>query len=312
MITPATDMYASRSDRAAGIVQRRDPVVYGDSRNAPGSALAAEQLGRYERDGFLFMKNFFSAQETAALLREVQRLAQDPAIKRREEAIIERGSDAVRSVFMVHKLSKILGRLAQDMRLVNIARQILGSEVYIHQSRANIKPGFKGKEFYWHSDFETWHVEDGMPSMRALSCSVLLTDNDASNGPLMLMPGSHRQFVSCVGETPREHYKQSLKKQEYGVPDTISLQLLADRGGLETVTGPAGSVVFFDCNTMHGSNSNISPAPRSNVFMVYNSVENTLGTPRFGLDPRPEFIATRAHFTPLTPVVPAYLKAVRN
>jgi ectoine hydroxylase len=305
-------MYASRSDRAAGIVQRRDPVVYGDPKNAPGSALDAEQLGNYERDGFLFMKNFFSAQETATLLREVQRLAQDPSIKRREEAITERGSDAVRSVFMVHKLSKVLGRLAQDMRLVNIARQILGSEVYIHQSRANIKPGFKGKEFYWHSDFETWHVEDGMPSMRALSCSVLLTDNDASNGPLMLMPGSHRQFVSCVGETPQDHYKQSLKKQEYGVPDTLSLQLLADRGGLETITGPAGSVVFFDCNTMHGSNSNISPSPRSNVFMVYNSVENALGAPRFGLDPRPEFIATREHFAPLTPVEPGYLKAVRN
>lgn len=312
MITPATDMYASRSDRAAGIVQRRDPVVYGDPKDAPGSALDAEQLGRYERDGFLFMKNFFSAQETAALLREVQRLAQDPAIKRREEAITERGSDAVRSVFMVHKLSKMLGRLAQDMRLVNIARQILGSEVYIHQSRANIKPGFQGKEFYWHSDFETWHVEDGMPAMRAISCSVLLTDNDASNGPLMLMPGSHRQFVSCVGETPQDHYKQSLKKQEYGVPDTLSLQLLADRGGLETVTGPAGSVVFFDCNTMHGSNSNISPSPRSNVFMVYNSVENALGAPRFGLDPRPEFIATREHFAAIKPLEPGYLKAVPN
>lgn len=56
-------------------------------------------------------------------------------------------------------------------RLLNVARQILGSEVYIHQFRANMKPGFLGKEFYWHSDFETWHVEDGMPSMRAPMCS---------------------------------------------------------------------------------------------------------------------------------------------
>ena len=134
--------------------------------------------------------------------------------------------------------------------------------------------------------------------MRALSCSVLLTDNNASNGPLMLVPGSHRQFVSCVGETPQDHYKQSLKKQEYGVPDPVSLQMLADQGGIETMTGPAGSVIFFDCNTMHGSNSNISPYPRANVFMVYNSVENWLGAPRFDLNRRVPNSSPRAKAAP--------------
>jgi len=229
-------------------------------------------------------------------------MTRDPAIVRREEAITEPGSNAVRSIFMVHVLSPILGRLVRDPRLANAARQILGSEVYVHQSRANMKPGFKGKEFYWHSDFETWHVEDGMPSMRALSCSVLLTDNNETNGPLMLVPGSHRQFISCVGETPRDHYKQSLKKQEYGVPDPVSLQLLAEQGGISTMTGKAGSVVFFDCNTMHGSNSNISPWPRANVFMVYNSMENTLNPPKYGLNPRPEHIATRQAFKAVRPL----------
>ncbi len=172
----------------------------------------------------------------------------------------------------------------------------------MHQSRANMKPGFKGKEFYWHSDFETWHVEDGMPRMRALSCSVLLTDNNACNGPLMLVPGSHQHFISCQGQTPDNHYKQSLKQQEYGVPDPLSLQLLVEQGGLQAMTASAGSVVFFDCNTMHGSNGNISPWPRANVFMVYNSVENTLAPPKYGLKPRPEHIAARSSFKPLAPL----------
>ncbi len=43
-------------------------------------------------------------------------------------------------------------------------------------------PGFTGSGFYWHSDFETWHAEDGMPSMRAVSCSIALTENFAYNG----------------------------------------------------------------------------------------------------------------------------------
>lgn len=294
-----SDPYVSRTDRAAAIIARRDPVVYGEGRYA--DALQPEQVASYERNGFLMLEDVFSGAEVQELLDEVKRMSADPQIVAMEEAITEPGSDAVRSIFRVHQLNERLARLARDPRLIHVARQILGSEVYMHQSRANMKPGFKGKEFYWHSDFETWHVEDGMPAMRALSCSVLLTDNNACNGPLMLVPGSQQQFISCLGETPDQHYKKSLKKQEYGVPDPLSLQLLVEQGGIQAMTAKAGSVVFFDCNTMHGSNGNISPWPRANVFMVYNSVENALQAPRYGLTPRPEHIATRKSFAPLVP-----------
>jgi ectoine hydroxylase len=205
----------------------------------------------------------------------------------------------------VHELGRRLADLPRDPRLLDVARQILGSEVYIHQSRVNMKPALDGKEFYWHSDFETWHVEDGMPAMRALSCSVLLTDNTPFNGPLMLIPGSHRQFVACVGETPEDNYKKSLRRQEVGVPDPVSLRLLAEQGGLRAVTAPAGSVVFFDCNTLHGSGGNLSPWPRSNVFMVYNSVDNRLVAPFHGMDPRPEHIAARRSAAALEPLAVA-------
>jgi len=294
------DLYYSRTERGSAIIARQDPVIYAGGGYA--DALSAEQLASYERDGFLKMDDVFSEDEVQALLEESRRMAADPAIVRLPEAITEPGSDAVRSVFRVHQLGEAMANLARDPRLIHVARQILGSEVYIHQSRANMKPGFKGKEFYWHSDFETWHVEDGMPNMRALSCSVLLTDNNACNGPLMLVPGSHRQFVSCQGRTPDEHYKKSLKRQEYGVPDPVSLRLLVEQGGIQPMTGKAGTVVFFDCNTMHGSNGNISPWPRANIFMVYNSVENKLAPPKYGLTPRPEHIAARSSVETLTPL----------
>ncbi|ALM83762.1 ectoine hydroxylase [Bordetella sp. N] len=300
MNLPAKDRYASRNDRMSAIVARHDPVIYGDGRYA--DALSEQQLQDYDRDGFLMLENLLPENEVAAILAEIGRMSRDPAIIRREESITEPGSDAVRSIFMVHTLSAMISRLVRDPRMVNVARQILGSEVYVHQSRANMKPGFKGKEFYWHSDFETWHVEDGMPAMRALSCTVLLSDNNACNGPLMLVPGSHRHFISCVGETPQDHYKKSLKRQEYGVPDPVSLQLLVEQGGIRPMTGKAGSVIFFDCNTMHGSNSNISPWPRANVFTVYNSIENAVQPPKYGLAPRPEHIATRAGIKALKPL----------
>ena len=66
-----------------------------------------------------------------------------------------------------------------------------------------------------------------------------------------------------------------------------------------SATGKAGSVVFFDCNTLHGSNSNTTPYPCSNVFFVYNSIENQLVEPKAGLKPRPEFVAARQGITAL-------------
>ncbi len=294
------DCCVSRTSRAAALMARCDPVVHGGGRYA--HALSEDQLQAYDRDGFLILPEVFDVAEVAALREEVAMLAQDPAILGGGEVIREPDGTALRSIFRVHELGRRLADLPRDPQLLHVARQILGSEVYIHQSRVNMKPALDGKEFYWHSDFETWHVEDGMPVMRALSCSVMLTDNTPFNGPLMLIPGSHRQFVACVGETPEDNYQTSLRRQKVGVPDAVSLRLLAEQGGLHAVTAPAGSVVFFDCNTLHGSAGNLSPWPRSNVFMVYNSVENRLVAPFHGMKPRPEYIAARRHAAALTPV----------
>jgi ectoine hydroxylase len=286
------DLYPSRVEGEARLIARKDPVVYGAPVDEP-SPLDARQLVSYQRRGFLFLPGFFNADEVHACATQLDQVRNDARVKRRPEAIVERGSDDLRSLFAVHKISPFFAKVAADRRLVSMVRQILGSDAYVHQSRVNLKPGFVGKEFYWHSDFETWHVEDGMPRMRAVSCSVLLTAGHAHNGPLMLVPGSHHHYVTCVGRTPENHYTTSLKRQEYGVPSTRMLSELVAQGGIEAPTGPAGSVLLFDCNTMHGSNSNISPFPRTNVFFVYNSVENRLAAPFCGLPPRPGYIACR-------------------
>lgn len=293
------DLYPSRSGAHPAFIDRQDPVVY--SEWTPDAPLSREQVAAYERDGFLTLKNVLTASEIALLQQEMTRLMSAPDRLEAETAITEPDSGAVRSVFRIHRQSEIFSRLAADIRLAGVAQFLLGEDVYIHQSRLNYKPGFQGKDFFWHSDFETWHVEDGMPRMRALSMSVLLTENTPYNGPTMFMPGSHARYVSCVGETPEDHYKQSLKKQEYGVPDKESLAELA-RGGIVAPTGPAGTVVIFDCNVMHGSNSNISPLPRSNAFFVYNAVSNKLVAPFGPEKPRPEFIGAREETPTIRPI----------
>ncbi|MFC4808076.1 ectoine hydroxylase [Paenibacillus sp. GCM10023250] len=287
----AADRYPSRVRSEPELLVRADPVLYGAW--SPDSPITQARANEYEQKGYLFFESFFSPDEVAAWKAELGRLQRFYREREAEHVIREPDSDEVRSVFAVHDNNPVFKGLAEHKRLTSVARFLLGSDTYVHQSRINFKPGFSGKEFYWHSDFETWHVEDGMPAMRALSVSIALEDNNPYNGPLMVMPGSHKTFVASVGRTPEDHFKQSLRKQEYGVPDKDSLTRLAREGGIDMPVGKAGSLLVFDCNLMHGSSSNISPYPRSNVFIVYNSVENRLVTPFSGQKPRPPFIATR-------------------
>ncbi|AYN42001.1 ectoine hydroxylase [Streptomyces dangxiongensis] len=290
-----TDLYPTRGTSEVA-VPRRDPVLWG-SPDTPGPVPTAE-LQAYERDGFLTVDQLITPDEVEVYRRELDRLVADPAIRADERSIVEPRSQEIRSVFEVHRISEVFANLVRDPRVVDRARQILGSDVYVHQSRINVKPGFGASGFYWHSDFETWHAEDGLPNMRTVSVSIALTEDHDTNGGLMIMPGSHRTFLGCAGAAPEDNHKKSLQMQDAGTPSDEALTALAGEHGIRLFTGPAGSATWFDCNCMHGSGDNITPFPRSNVFIVFNSVENTAVEPFAAPVPRPEFIGAR-DFTPV-------------
>ncbi|QGJ68679.1 Multidrug DMT transporter permease [Planctomycetales bacterium 10988] len=285
--TMKTDPYFSRTGTKWEATPRVDPVV-----NDASGPLSSEEVTQYQQDGFLFAPALFSSDEVDSLLTEAKSMAASWP-EERPGLIREPNSEIVRSIFRLHKHSDLYKNLFRDERLLGRVTQLLGSEVYLHQSRINYKPALNGKEFFWHSDFETWHVEDGMPRMRAISVSLLLTESHEFNGPLMLIPGSHETYIRCAGETPENHHQQSLRRQEYGVPTKEALELLTEKRDIVAPKGPAGSIVFFECNTMHGSVGNLSPTPRINLFAVYNSVENALVDPFCNQPARPDYLAER-------------------
>jgi len=284
------DAYPTRVAQApASLTQpRQDGVVKG--RALPGP-LSEAQLDEFERKGYLFIPNLIDGEELEALRKEMNALLSNDAYRDKAFSITEPESHEIRSLFAVHRLSERLGALASDERVAGAARQIIGDDPYVHQSRINYKPGFAGKGFNWHSDFETWHAEDGMPNMHAVSASLILTDNHEFNGPLMLIPGSHMEFVPCLGETPEDNHKRSLKAQEVGVPSPEALTHLVDKYGIDAPKGKAGGLLLFDCNTLHASNANLSPDPRSNVFFVFNRPDNRCVAPFAAPKQRPSFLA---------------------
>jgi ectoine hydroxylase len=290
--TGTADPYPTRMSGDPELLERIEPTVW-PARGA-GGPIDPATLAAHDSRGYSIHDDLLSPAEVEAFRHELGRLATNPS----DDVFVSEDGD-VRTVFGIHRASALVAELVRDPRVLDRARQILGSEVYVHQSRATYLSAFEGRGHYWHSDFETWHAEDGMPVPRAVSMSIALTDHHPFNGGLMMMPGSHRTFVPCAGRTPLEHYRSPIVDHEIGVPSTEHLTSLASAYGIEQFTGPAGSALMFDANLMHGSGNNITPFPRSHIYLVFNSAENVLVDPFGGTSPRPIHVADR-DFTPLS------------
>lgn len=296
VITPTRieDRYSTRQSTESALLRRVDPVVHGSVEDGP---LNQADLDSVDRSGFASVDEIITLDEVDEYRTELDRLSADTRVRADERTVAEAGFDDPRCIFEIHQISEVFAKLVRDPRVVGPARQLLGSEVYVHQARADLKPGFEGPGFYWRSDFETWHAEDGMPAPRAVSVSVALTPNYPTNGCLMIMPGSHRTFVSCVGEAAAHPDNTSGGSLPIGTPDQVGLSTLVENG-ITQLPGPAGSATIFDANCMYGSTDNITPYPRSNVVIVFNSTENPLVEPFAADAPRAEYLASR-DFTPV-------------
>ena len=75
--------------------------------------------------------------------------------------------------------------------------------------------------------------------------------------------------------------------------DNATIARLVEEGGLVAPKGPAGSLVLFNGNLVHGSPSNMSPFDRTIVYLSLCRVDNHIR--RFK---RPEWVAQR-DFTPI-------------
>jgi ectoine hydroxylase len=245
--------------------------------------LSTEQIDQFDRDGYLFFPNRFTAEETARLTAEVPTLFAE----HRPENVREKGSDAVRTSFAAHMYCDAFARLARHPRMVEPVRQIFGEDVYMHQFKINGKMAFDGDVWQWHQDYGTWRNDDWMPEARAMNVAIFLDEVSEFNGPLMFIPGSHTLGVLETGhDTTTTSYP--LWTIDHG---TISR--LVARGGIVAPKGPPGSMILFHGCLVHASTSNLSPWNRVAVYLSLCAVSNHIR--RFK---RPGYIAQR-DFTPI-------------
>jgi ectoine hydroxylase len=248
--------------------------------------LSQDQVRRYQEKGCLLLDQLFDADEVQVLLDAFRR---DSKILG-EHRIVERDRDEVRAVYGSHRRQPEFSMLVRSPRLLGPVQQLLGDDVYVYQFKINAKPAFAGEGWSWHQDYTAWKIEDNLPAPRLINVAFFLDDINEFNGPIIFVPGSHRQGLIREARRPgNTESEQHLEPEDIALTPT-QMSTLVDQYGMESPKGKAGSVVMFHPEIVHGSASNMSPFHRRLLIATYNDIRNE---PRpLGL-PRPEYLVGR-------------------
>ena len=245
--------------------------------------LTFEQQKKFESDGYLIMPDLFSFEEIAVLKYQASNIF----AQRRDENVREKDGHTVRTSFATHTYNEVFAKFVCHPRVLEPAEQLLAGQVYVHQFKLNAKAAFAGDIWQWHQDFGTWHRDDAMPEPLAMNLAVFLDEVNEFNGPLYLIPKSHKNGVLKAGhDTLTTSYP-------LWTLDENQIRKLVEQGGIIAPKGAAGTGFFFHSCLVHASPPNISPWDRLIVYLSYNNVKNYIRQFK-----RPEWIAHR-DFTPL-------------
>jgi len=152
----------------------------------------------------------------------------------------------VRRIKKPHALDAVFSDFMRSERLLAIAKQLLGPAVRLYGSKLNIKAPEYGSPVEWHQDWAFYpHTNDDV-----LAVGVMLDDMLVENGPLMVMPGSHKGPV----------YDHHADGYFCGAMDPETCPL--DFTQAVPLTGRAGTCSFHHVRMVHGSAQNTSRLPR--------------------------------------------------
>lgn len=245
-------------------------------------ALTDAQMREYTERGFVLVPELLSSAELQVLDQAVAEVTQREGPQRMTE---KDGSPHV--VYGMHRLDDRFRALSRHPGLVSYAEQLLGSPFYVHQSRVNVKQ-YGGSIVDWHQDYGTYHRVDGVPRPDGIMISVFLDDINNCNAPLMVVPGSHKEgLVSEASRNPEAEDHEGAARFRYDI-SRATMARLVDTYGLETVTGPAGSVLYLNMQVVHGSTVNITPMRRVILYLNVCSIDN-----QGEAFVRPEYLAAR-------------------
>ncbi len=225
--------------------------------------LTNEQRSFYQEFGYLLLPGFLSADQ----VRELQQVTSEFESRARQVAqsneVFDFGTSQngdpprLRRIKSPHKHHDAYRKLVSDPRLVSVLRELITPNIRLYGSKLNLKSPRGGEPVLWHQDWAYYpHTNDDI-----LNAGFLIDDMRPENGPLKVIPGSHRGPVY-------DHNHNGLFCGAID-PDVCD----ADSSKAVPLLAEAGSLTLFHARLLHVSALNTSPYARRLLLFIYAAAD---------------------------------------
>ncbi|EDP62682.1 phytanoyl-CoA dioxygenase family protein [alpha proteobacterium BAL199] len=213
--------------------------------------LSPEQIRFYRESGYVVLENFLSESQLEALQNKTADLTEKSRAVRASDDVYELEDDhspdrpRLQRIKAPHKVDPVYDGIIRDDRMLAVLRDLLGPSVRLQNSKLNLKSA-GGTPVEWHQDWAFYpYTNDDV-----LAVGVMIDAMTPANGPLMVVPGSHRGEV----------YSHHRDGWFCGAVDRATTERLLPSA--VPFHAPAGSVSFHHARALHGSDINRSGGDR--------------------------------------------------
>ena len=231
----------------------------------PARVLTQTQREFYFEEGYLCLPAAIDADWLARLRAGIDTLVERSRTLTGSDRVfdLEAGHTAaaprLRRIAFLDDLNPLFWEFAADSVLTDIAADLLGPDVTFRESMINYKWAGGGQAVKWHQDIPFYpHT-----NLSAAQFLVALEDVGAEQGPLQVIPRSHRGEIY-------EHYDDDGCWLGH-IPEARTPEFGAERA--VELTGPAGTVTVHHSAMLHSSRRNDSERGRPVIINGYNSAD---------------------------------------
>jgi len=163
----------------------------------------------------------------------------------------------VRRLKTPHLHDPVYFQASRNAKVVAILEELWGS-VRFDTGKLNMKSAGFGAPVEWHQDWAFYpHTNDDLAAV-----GIMLDDVDMENGPMLVVPGSHRGPIW-------DHHGPD--GRFCGAMDPARAEL--DLSGALPCLGKAGSVTVHHVRAVHGSATNFSGRERRFLLYQYRAAD---------------------------------------
>lgn len=246
----------------------------------------ASKADDYRRDGYTVVEGVYSQEQVDAMIRAIEGGDERVGTNLRKRA--DTAGKTANLALWYDIGDDIWSAATTYPPLVNGIRTLMGEDVTFFHGKVMLKEAKSGGRWEWHQDYGYWYNQGFLyPTM--MSAYVALDRATKENGCLKVLKGSHR-----LGRLNHEKIGG-----QTGI-DPNRIAALEDHFETVYCEMEPGSVLFFDGNLLHSSESNESDFHRRAFIICFSALSNIQmdGYGEKTIEPQPCPVGTMGDFDP--------------